>query len=111
MLYIVLKTIIETSITQYTCQNCQGKVNESSISVGHANENAIDLTITCPHCASQTQIHAEIANMNHEFLESDEGKEVIQKAIKKSENTIKDTDIESLSKTLSETRSIEDLLK
>ncbi len=111
MLYVVLKTIIETSIAQYTCQSCQGKVNESSINVTHANESAIDLTITCPHCASGTQIHAEIANMNHEFLQSDEWQQVIHQAIKKSENAIKDADIESVQKSLSESRSIEDLLK
>jgi hypothetical protein len=56
-------------------------------------------------------MHAEVANMDPAFLESDAGKKVIHRAVKRSENTIKESDIQAIEKTLSETGSIEDLLK
>ncbi len=111
MLYIVLKTILETTIHQYTCQTCQNKVNESAILIKSVSESMLNLNITCPHCGSMAEMHAEVANMDPSFLESEAWKKVIHKAVKRSENTIKDSDIQAIEKTLSETGSIEDLLK
>ncbi len=114
MLYIFLKNIIETTIIQYACQGCQGKVEESSVRVTGIGESLINLDITCPHCQSHAHIHAEVANIATEMLKTDEGKALLRKVMKNgtfNENTIKDADITSLMNELSSAHSIEDLLK
>lgn len=45
------------------------------------------------------------------MLSNPEAKSLIQKAIKKSENAIKEIDIQNIAKSLTSTRSVEDLLK
>ena len=114
MLYIFLKNIIETTISQYTCQSCQGKVEESSVRVTGIGESLINLDIKCPHCQSHAHIHAEVANIASEMLKTEEGKALLQKVMKNgtlNENAIKDEDILTLKNELSSIHSIEDLLK
>ncbi len=108
MLYSILKTIIDTTITQYTCQSCQWKIDENSVTVGETNENQIHLDITCPHCQSHAHIHAEVANI-HAQITHTEGKHV--NSIKKNVNAIKDADIQAVTENLQNIQSIEDLLR
>ncbi len=72
MLYIFLKNIIETTIAHYVCQTCHGKVDESTVTVTGIGDHVIDLTVNCPHCQTQTHIHAEVANIANEMLKTDE---------------------------------------
>ena len=114
MLYIFLKNIIETTISQYVCQSCQGKVDESSVSVVGIGEHMIDLEVHCPHCQTHTHIHAEVANIANEMLRTDEGKALLKKVMKNgnlNENAIKDEDIMTLRNELSSVQSVKDLLK
>ncbi len=111
MLYIILKTIIETTIEQYICQWCQWKITLDSIRILGIGETVLNLGITCPHCQLNSHIHAEVANIEQNMLNTDAAKDIIHKAIKKSENAIKDIDIQNIEKSLTETQSVEDLLK
>lgn len=111
MLYIILKTIIETTIEQYICQWCQWKINIDSIRIIGIGETVLNLGITCPHCQLNSHIHAEIANMTENMIHTDEAKDIIHKAIRKSENAIKDIDIQNIEKSLTSAQSVEDLLK
>jgi len=72
MLYIFLKNIIDTTISHYICQNCQGKVDESAVTVSGIGDHMIDLDVHCPHCQTHAHIHAEVANIASEMLKTDE---------------------------------------
>jgi DNA-directed RNA polymerase subunit RPC12/RpoP len=115
MLYSILKTIIETTIVQYVCQNCQGKINESSIELGEILGNQIHLDITCPHCQSKTHIHAEVANIQSHLggtiLGSTPPDKSPERIIPKNDAALQEKDIEEIQKSLEGTQSIEDLLK
>lgn len=114
MLYIFLKNIIETTISHYTCQNCQHSIDESSLSVTGIGEHMINLEVICPHCQTHAHIHAEVANIAADMLKTPEGKALLKKVMKNgtlNENAIKDEDIVTLREELSQVQSIEDLLK
>lgn len=111
MLYSILKTIIDTTIVQYNCQNCQWKIDENSVTIGETNENQIHLDIICPHCQSHAHIHAEVANVNTQITHTRLGSGGDQRSLKKNENAIKDTDIQAVTENLQHIRSVEDLLK
>ncbi len=49
--------------------------------------------------------------MTENMIHADEAKDIIHKAIRKSENAIKDIDIQNIEKSLTSTHSVEDLLK
>jgi DNA-directed RNA polymerase subunit RPC12/RpoP len=111
MIYSILKTIIDTTIVQYICQNCSGKIDENSVSIGEATDNQIHLDITCPHCQAQAHIHAEVANVQpiggqHQVVSNQE-----KKLIPKNENALKEIDIQNVEKSLETIQSVEDLLK
>ncbi len=105
MLYPILKTIIDTTIAQYVCQQCQWKVDENCISVGDTTENDIHLDITCPHCHAHAHIHAEIANMSSQIIQT-----TAASPIPKNEHALKDSDIQTITENLENAHSIEDLL-
>ncbi len=111
MLYSILKTIIDTTIVQYTCQNCQGKIDENSVTIGETNENQIHLDITCHHCQSHAHIHAEVANVHAQITHSHTGWLKDKPSLKKNENALKDADIQAVTENLQNIQSVEDLLK
>jgi DNA-directed RNA polymerase subunit RPC12/RpoP len=111
MLYSILKTIIDTTIVQYTCQTCQWKINENSIHVGEIRDLQIHLDITCPHCQSHAHIHAEVANIDTQIPGGIPRWEQENSLIKKNENALNESDIQEVSKNLENIQSIEDLLK
>ncbi len=107
MLYSILKTIIDTTIAQYACQNCQWKIDENSVTVGETNASQIHLDITCPHCQSHAHIHAEVANVHTQVTHTPQA----NTHMKKNENVIKESDIQAITENLQNIQSIEDLLK
>lgn len=110
MNYAILKTIIETSITQYVCQNCSLKSDEGSFNISKIAEWSVDFIVICPHCQFETHMHAEVgaAQLNAQIKPKNSWAEV--SAIK-NKNSIKESDITELEKNIMETNSIEDLLK
>lgn len=112
MNYTILKTIIETSLNQYSCQNCQQKPDENSISIEQVNEWAVDFMVTCPHCKAEAQMHAEIGSAQLNTLPNNNSI-WIKKHIstRKNTNAIQESDIADIEKNLTEKISIEDLLK
>lgn len=107
MLYSILKTIIDTTISQYACQNCQWKIDENSVTVGETNASQIHLDIICPHCQSHAHIHAEVANVHTQITQTPQS----NTPMKKNENAIKESDIQAVSENLQNIQSIEDLLR
>ena len=106
MLYPILKTIIDTTITQYLCQQCQGKVDENCISVGGTTDTQIHLDIICPHCQAHAHVHAEVANVQSQIIHTQSSTSPIPKNI----NALQDADIEAVEQNIHNAQSVEDLL-
>ena len=106
MLYSILKTIVDTTITQYICQSCNQKIDENSVVVWETSDTQIHLDITCPHCAANAQIHAEVANVTANIIHARQWVH-----LSGNKNVIKDTDIQAIHDNLQNVHSIEDLLK
>lgn len=110
MNYSILKTILETSLSQYLCQWCQSKLEEQSVHIRSIAEGALDFSITCPHCNSETLMHAEIgAAQQNGFIHGSE-KPIVKNLIEKNIHAIQESDIATIEKNLREKSSIEDLL-
>ena len=110
MNYSLLKTIIETSISQYTCQNCQWKIDENSINIRKIGDGNVDFHVICPHCQTEAQMHAEIGGAQFNFP----GNQWIQPVpvnMKKNIHAIQESDIANIERDLTNKQSIEDLLK
>lgn len=111
MLYSILKTIIDTTISQYICQSCSGKIDENALHIQGIADNMLHMDVYCPHCQSHAHINAEIANMSFDSSVLSEQNTVIQKVMQKNEHAIKDEDIKTIEQNLQNSQSIEDLLR
>lgn len=49
MNFLILKTIIESTIQNYNHQNQQAKISENHVSIVSLNNTGVDLLIRCPH--------------------------------------------------------------
>ena len=111
MNYAILKTIIETSLTQYVCQNCHNKCDEGSIVINKIDNWAVDFHVICPHCKLEAQLHAEIGSAQINTAPHSAIEPLQNIGIMKNHNAIKESDIAHIEKNLTEKNSIEDLLK
>lgn len=111
MNYTILKTIIETSLSQYTCQSCHMKLEENALNITGVSDWAVDFLVICPHCQAEAHMHAEVGtaqfNTNNQPIEPTQNKQIILK----NTNAIKESDIADFEKNIIEKNSIEDLLK
>ncbi|GAB0174545.1 MAG: hypothetical protein HHAS10_04240 [Candidatus Altimarinota bacterium] len=111
MNYAILKTIIETSLTQYVCQNCSMKSDENSFNLTKVSEGSVDFLVTCPHCQFETHMHAEVgsAQLNNQIPQNGTTNNIVP--VIKNKNSIQESDITELEKSIMDSSSIEDLLK
>ncbi len=116
MNYLVLKNIIETTITNFKCKNCNAWISESNINVLWVAWNSVNLEVICPQCKAQWVVKAEIGIIsnikNPEFINGIKNA-IENNSLNKIENSelIKDNDITLLIENLKNCSSIEELLK
>lgn len=64
MNYIILKTIIDSTIQNYNQTNPTQTVTENNVSIINMTAKGIDILIRCPHTHKDIRIHAEVNFMN-----------------------------------------------
>jgi hypothetical protein len=64
MNYIILKTIIDSTIQNYNQNNPTQAITENHVSLTNMTMHGIDLLIRCPHTQKEIRIHAEVNFMN-----------------------------------------------
>lgn len=114
MNYLILKTIIDSTLVNFRCKDCNSWISEGNISILGLAWNTINLEVTCPNCRVQWVVKAEIWFLNQNWPD-------ILNNLKWSLNqlqanqiswpieTIKDSDILSIRENLKNCNSIEDL--
>lgn len=65
MNYLILKTVIDSTLQNYNTNNPTAKVSENNIYIVSLAQKGIDLMIHCPHTGKKIQVHAEINMMNN----------------------------------------------
>ncbi|MCK9272062.1 hypothetical protein M0P65_00765 [Candidatus Gracilibacteria bacterium] len=112
MNYIILKSIIEATLVNFKCKNCESQVNEGNINILGTAGNTVNMEIICPNCKTQGIVKAEIGMIgnvkNPEFISN--LKNISQKQKEELETSlIKDDDIVKLRKDLNDCSSLNDL--
>jgi hypothetical protein len=64
MNFLILKTIIESTIQNYNHQNQNAKISENNVSIVKLNSKGVDLLIRCPHTGKEVNVRAEVNFMN-----------------------------------------------
>lgn len=64
MNYQMLKTLIDSLVTNFRCPNCEGQVWESNIEIVWAAGTSVNLDIGCAQCSKHTFVKAEVSQMN-----------------------------------------------
>ena len=64
MNFLILKTIIESTIQNYNHQNQQAKISENHVFIISMNNKGVDLMIRCPHVGREITVRAEVNFMN-----------------------------------------------
>lgn len=60
MNYLILKNIVETTLAQFICKECNSKVTEQNIQILGTAGNALNMEIMCPQCQNTGVVKAEI---------------------------------------------------
>jgi len=106
MNYIILKTIIDSTIQNYNQNNPSQPITESHVSLINMTMHGIDLMIRCPHTHKEIRIHAEVNFMNgmtHNNLT------MMGNGITTTRQ-INDTDVTAIHEALQKNSSVSDLL-
>lgn len=64
MNYQMLKTLIDSLVTNFRCPNCEWQVGESNIEIVGAAGTSVNLDISCMQCSKHTFVKAEVSQMN-----------------------------------------------
>ena len=64
MNYLILKTIVDSTLQNYNTTNPSTKVGENNISIIHMWSKGIDLLIRNPHTNQEVTVHAEVNFMD-----------------------------------------------
>lgn len=120
MNYLILKNIIDSLLTTFTCKNCSSKLNAEDINILWIAGNSLSIEAICPWCKTPWVIKAEIgliANLsNPEFMKNVNSMVEAIKSWMVHMNSnefswIKDSDINEMKESLKNCSSIEDLFK
>jgi len=119
MNYLIIKSIIEATLANFRCKNCDTTVTEKDISILGSAGNALNLEIICPNCKVQWVVKAEIGMMNLPNIQNPEFTGALRQFIDNFKKEwfvqpvdgIKDEDILNLSKNLQSGSSFEDIFK
>ena len=102
MHYMVLKSIIDTMIKNFSCRECEHHIQEEDVRVHGIKDEALQLVVICPECKSQTHMKAEVKMMRQAHAHAH--------AQPKKQSQISDKDIVELQKELQDHPSVQDLL-
>ena len=120
MNYLILKNIIDSVLTTFTCKNCSSKLNPWDINILWIAGNSLSIEAICPWCKTPWVIKAEIglvANLsNPEFVKNvwsivDAIKKWMVQMNSNEFNWIKDSDNNKMKENLKNCNSMEDLFK
>lgn len=114
MNYLILKSIVDATLSGYVCRNCSARATDKDIHVLGTAGNALNLEITCPHCQTVGVVKAEVnmlppggpANREaHAFFEN------LKNSMGKGGDvdSIKDSDILAIRESLKKSASVKDL--
>jgi len=112
MNYIIFRSIIEATLVNFKCKDCDSMVSEGNINILGTAGNTINMEIICPNCKTQWIVKAEIGMIGNikspEFISN--LKQISQKQKEELEaSLIKDDDIVNLRKDLNNCSSLNDL--
>lgn len=114
MNYLILKSIVDATISGFSCRNCGARATDKDIQVLGTAGNALNLEIMCPHCKTVGVVKAEVnllppggpANREaHAFFEN------LKNSIGQggAESGIRDEDILAIRESLRNSVSVKDL--
>jgi len=64
MNYLIMKSIIDTTISHYNCKECGSKIAERDVAIIDSGKQGVNMEIHCPHCHDIATIKAEINVIN-----------------------------------------------
>lgn len=114
MNYLILRSIVEATISHFSCKNCDSKVSEKDVHILGTAGNALNLEITCPHCKASGVVKAEVNVLsphqapvagNADAFFGQLGRSAAERA-----PSIRDEDILKLRETLKNSTSVNDFL-
>ncbi|MDD2487049.1 MAG: hypothetical protein PHS92_01650 [Candidatus Gracilibacteria bacterium] len=116
MNYLILKSIIEATIANFKCKNCDSGISEGNLNILGTAGNNINMEIVCPNCKVQGVVKAEFGMLNNNNLKNPDFINNLKTYFNgnkedSSLESIKDEDILNLRKGLNNSSSIEDFFK
>ncbi len=64
MNFLILKTVIESTIQNYNHQNQSARISENNVFITQMSQKGVDLLIRCPHTGKEITVRAEVNFMN-----------------------------------------------
>ncbi|MDD5769353.1 MAG: hypothetical protein PHE25_00145 [Candidatus Gracilibacteria bacterium] len=64
MNYQMLKTLLDSLVSNFKCPNCSNTVNDSLIEIVGAAGSSVNLDIFCSNCEKHTFVKAEVSQIN-----------------------------------------------
>lgn len=116
MNYLILKSIVDATLSGYACRTCGSRATDKDIHVLGTAGNALNLEITCPNCQTTGVVKAEVnmlppggpanreAHAFFENLKNSMGQGGMQPSIR-------DEDILAIRESLKKSASVKDLFQ
>jgi hypothetical protein len=60
MNYLIMKSIIDATISHFACKECGSKIGERDVTIVGSAGQAVNLEVHCPNCHTSAMIKAEI---------------------------------------------------
>lgn len=106
MNFLILKTIIESTIQNYNHQNPTAKISENNVSITNLTNKGVDLLIRCPHTNKEVTVRAEVNFMNGPLPTNFS---IAGGGMPEVTGQINDTDVTEIRQALKKTTTISDL--
>lgn len=64
MNYQMLKSILDSIVMNFRCQDCTGSVEDKNLEMISASGTSLNLNVVCPHCGKSTLVKAEVNSVD-----------------------------------------------
>lgn len=81
MNYLIFKEIMASILSKFRCQECSTPATENALSIQNLSGNNLELAYECPHCKTRALLSARLGEIKKEFLQTDMGRDMLQKAL------------------------------